>query len=89
VCQRVNPNGARSLKGKQVGNADAVAKIKANAAQQAADLRGIVEDIRRSGIITVRGIADELHRRGIRAPHKQTWRNLGGSKMIEAQIWRP
>lgn len=47
MCQSVNPNGARSLKGKQVGNADAVAKIKANAAQQAADLRGIVEDIRR------------------------------------------
>jgi hypothetical protein len=21
--------------------------------------------------------------------HKQTWRNLGGSKMIEAPIWRP
>ena len=39
--------GARSLRGKQVGNADAVAKIKANAAQQAADLRGIVEYIRR------------------------------------------
>jgi len=41
------PMEPRSLKGKQVGNADAVAKIKANAAQQAADLRGIVEDIRR------------------------------------------
>ena len=30
-----NPNGARALKGKQVGNADAVAKIKANATQRA------------------------------------------------------
>jgi DNA invertase Pin-like site-specific DNA recombinase len=29
-----NPNGARALKGKQIGNADAVAKIKANAAQR-------------------------------------------------------
>lgn len=63
-----NPNGARALKGKQVGNADAVAKLKADAAQHAADLRGIVDDIRRSGITTVRGIADELHSRGIRAP---------------------
>jgi DNA invertase Pin-like site-specific DNA recombinase len=30
-----NPNGARALRGKQVGNADAVAKIKENAAQRA------------------------------------------------------
>ena len=37
-----NPNGARALRGKQVGNADAVAKIKANAAQRALDLAGIV-----------------------------------------------
>jgi hypothetical protein len=33
-----------------VGNADAVARIKENAAQRAADLKGIVDDIRRSGI---------------------------------------
>jgi hypothetical protein len=32
-----NPNGARALKGKQVGNADAVATIKANATQRPAD----------------------------------------------------
>ena len=44
-----NPNGARALRGKQVGNADAVASIKAKAAQRAADLRGIVDDIKRSG----------------------------------------
>ncbi len=63
-----NPNGARALQGKQVGSTDAVASIKAKAAQHAADLRGIVDDIKRSGITTVRGIADELQSRGIRAP---------------------
>jgi DNA invertase Pin-like site-specific DNA recombinase len=68
-----NPFGARALKGKQVGNADAVAKIKTNASQRAADLRVIVEDIRRSGITSVRGIADELHARGIRAPRGDKW----------------
>src|SRR3981189_763891 len=47
-----NPNGARALRGKQVGNADAVARIRAKAAQHAADLRGIVDDIRRLGIPT-------------------------------------
>jgi DNA invertase Pin-like site-specific DNA recombinase len=32
-----NPNGARALKGKQVGNAEAVAKLKATATQRAGD----------------------------------------------------
>jgi DNA invertase Pin-like site-specific DNA recombinase len=77
-----NPNGARALKGKQVGNADAVAKIKANSAQHAADLRGIVDDIRRSGITTVRGIADELHRRGIRAPRGDTWHPTAVARLL-------
>jgi DNA invertase Pin-like site-specific DNA recombinase len=43
-----NPNGARALRGKQVGNAEAVARLKAAAAERADDLRGIVADIRRS-----------------------------------------
>jgi DNA invertase Pin-like site-specific DNA recombinase len=77
-----NPNGARALKGKQVGNADAVAKLKANAAQQAADLRGIVDDIRRSGTTTVRGIADELHARGIRAPRGDRWHPTAVSRLL-------
>jgi hypothetical protein len=77
-----NPNGARALKGKQIGNADAVAKIKANAAQHAGDLRGIVDDIRRSGITTVRGIADELHSRGIRAPRGDTWHPTAVARLL-------
>ena len=63
----------RPIAGKQVGNEDAVAKIKENAAQRVADLKGIVEDIRRSGITTTRGIADELQARGIRAPRGDKW----------------
>jgi DNA invertase Pin-like site-specific DNA recombinase len=49
-----NPNGARALRGKQVGNADAVATLKANATLRAADLQGIVADIKRSVITTAR-----------------------------------
>src|SRR5260370_16129759 len=67
-----NPYGSRALKGKQVGNADAVAKIKANAAQHAADLRGIVDDIKRSGITTVRGIVAQLYTRPFRPPRTHT-----------------
>src|SRR6516165_12158502 len=41
-----NPNGARALRGKQTGNAEAVAKIKEKAAQRAMNLRGILEGIK-------------------------------------------
>jgi DNA invertase Pin-like site-specific DNA recombinase len=34
-----NPNGARAFKGKQTGNAEAVAKIKEKAARRAIDLQ--------------------------------------------------
>ena len=81
-CELGNPNGARALRGKQVGNSDAVAKIKENAAERAADLKGIVSDIRRSGITTTRGIADELHARGIRAPRGDTWHPAAVSRPL-------
>lgn len=80
-----NPNGARALKGKQIGNADAVAKIKTNAAQHASDLKGIVDDIRRSGITTVRGIANELHKRGIRAPRGDTWHPTAVARLLNGR----
>jgi DNA invertase Pin-like site-specific DNA recombinase len=77
-----NPNGARALKGKQVGNTEAVAKLKATATQRAGDLKAIVDDIRHSGITTVRGIAKELHARGIRAPRGDTWHPTAVSRLL-------
>jgi DNA invertase Pin-like site-specific DNA recombinase len=77
-----NPNGARALKGKQVGNTEAVEKIKQDAAQRAAGLKAIVEDIMRSGITTVRGIADELHTRGTRAPRGDTWHPTAVTRLL-------
>jgi len=77
-----NPNRARALRGKQVGNADAVASIRAKAAQHAAALRGIVDDIKHSGITTVRGIADELQSRGIRAPRGDTWHPTAVARLL-------
>jgi DNA invertase Pin-like site-specific DNA recombinase len=44
-----NPNGARALRGKQVGNKQAVAAVRANAARRAANLRTIVDDLRPKG----------------------------------------
>jgi hypothetical protein len=56
------------MKGKQTGNAEAVARIKEKAAQRAKGLQGIIAGIKRSGIGSVRAIAEELNRRGISAP---------------------
>jgi DNA invertase Pin-like site-specific DNA recombinase len=77
-----NPNGARALKGKQMGNMEAVAKIKANAAQRAGDLKAIVDDIKRTGITSVRGIEDELHARGIKAPRGDTWHPTAVARLL-------
>jgi hypothetical protein len=65
-----------------VGNTEAVATIKANAAQRAADLKAIVEDIQRSGIATVRGIAEELQARGIKAPRGDMWHPTAVSRLL-------
>jgi len=68
-----NPNGARALRGKQKGNREAVAAIKARAAQRATNLRGIVEDLRSQGISSVRRLAAELNSRGILTPRGGSW----------------
>ena len=77
-----NPNGARALRGKQTGNAEAVAKIKANAVQRAQGLIWIVEDITGSGVTTVRGIAEELNRRGVHAPRGDAWHPTAVSRLL-------
>jgi DNA invertase Pin-like site-specific DNA recombinase len=77
-----NPNGARALRGKQVGNADAVAKIKANASQRALDLAGIVSTLQASGLTTVRSIAEALNDQGIPAPRGDTWHPTAVSRLL-------
>jgi Recombinase len=68
-----NPNGVRALRGKQVGNKEAVAAIKREAHEHATTLRSIVEDIRAQGITSVRKTAEELNRRGILTPRGGEW----------------
>jgi DNA invertase Pin-like site-specific DNA recombinase len=77
-----NPNGARALKGKQKGNAQAVAKIKEKAAQRAIGLQGIVEGIKRSGVTSVRAITDELNRQGISAPRGGDWHPTAVARLL-------
>jgi DNA invertase Pin-like site-specific DNA recombinase len=77
-----NPNGARALRGKQVGNHEAVARLKANAQQRADDLRGIVEAHRAKGIKSVRALAAELTAQGIPAPRGQTWHPTAVARLL-------
>ncbi len=77
-----NPNGARALKGKQTGNAEAVTKIKEKAAQRAMGLQGIVEGIRASGITSVRAIAEELNRQGVLSPRGGAWHPTAVARLL-------
>jgi DNA invertase Pin-like site-specific DNA recombinase len=77
-----NPNGARALRGKQTGNTEAVAKIRQKAAQRATDLKGIIEGIKRSGIMSVRAITEELNRQGINAPRGGAWHPTGVARLL-------
>jgi DNA invertase Pin-like site-specific DNA recombinase len=78
-----NPNGARALKGKQVGNDAAVARIKADASERSENLRAIVDDIRAHGITTVRALADELNKRSILTPRGGEWHATSAARLIE------
>jgi DNA invertase Pin-like site-specific DNA recombinase len=77
-----NPNGARALRGTQVGNAAAIAKVRANASQRAQDLSGIVAAIRAQGVTTTRGIAAALTSQGIPAPRGDTWHATAVSRLL-------
>jgi DNA invertase Pin-like site-specific DNA recombinase len=77
-----NPNGARALKGKQVSNRQAVAAVRANAEKRAANLRTIVDDLRRQGIISVRAIAAELNDRSILTPRGGAWHPTSAARLL-------
>lgn len=66
-----NPNGARALKG--LGNAAAVAAIKAVAVKFAEDVGPVIQDIKAEGITTLEGIADELNARDILTARSGKW----------------
>lgn len=77
-----NPNGARALRGKQIGNAQAVAAVKANAEERAANLRTIVDDIRSQGVTSVRAIAAQLNDRGILTPRGGAWHATSTARLM-------
>jgi DNA invertase Pin-like site-specific DNA recombinase len=77
-----NPNGAQALRGKQVGNKEAVAAVKAKADHRAANLRAIVDDMRSQGITSVRAIGAELNARGILTHRGGSWHPTSAAQLL-------
>jgi hypothetical protein len=77
-----NPNGARALRGKQVGNQQALAAVKASAAHRAANLKAIMDDLRSQGITSVRAIAAQLNERGILTARDRSWHPTSAARLL-------
>lgn len=78
-----NPNGARAMRGKQVGNKEAIAKVMADAGQRAENLRAMIGDMRSSGIVTQSAIAKELTRRGAKTPRGGAWHPTAVARLLQ------
>ena len=78
-----NPNGARALRGKQTGNKEAVARIKAQAQERAANLQAVISDMRGRGINSVRTIADRLNADEILTPRGGRWHPTSVARLLE------
>jgi DNA invertase Pin-like site-specific DNA recombinase len=66
-----NPNGAAHLRG--LGNAPAVAALRAGAQNRADDLRPAIDDLRAAGVTSARELARGLNERGILTPRGGAW----------------
>jgi DNA invertase Pin-like site-specific DNA recombinase len=77
-----NPNGARALRGKQVGNKQAVATVKANAVRRAIELQGVIADLRSHGFNSVRALTAELNEREILTPRGGQWHPTSTARLL-------
>jgi DNA invertase Pin-like site-specific DNA recombinase len=68
-----NPNGAASLRRAGKGGVALRAAVKTNAAAFAADLAPVLDDIRKSGKVSLRAIAADLALRGIKTRRGGHW----------------
>jgi DNA invertase Pin-like site-specific DNA recombinase len=77
-----NPNGARALRGKQTGNREAIAAIKAAAQARAADLEAMLNECREQGM-GVRKVADAFNERGIVTPRGGKWHPTSIARLFD------
>jgi DNA invertase Pin-like site-specific DNA recombinase len=78
-----NPNGARALRGKQVGNKQAIATVKSDADEHAENLRPMIDDIRGAGIVSHSAIARELAQRGAKTPRGGDWHPTAVARLLQ------
>lgn len=75
-----SPKGAEHLRGR--GNAEAVTAIREKADRRAEDLAGILRGLQGQGL-SLRGMADELNRRGILTPRGGAWHPTSVKRSLE------
>jgi DNA invertase Pin-like site-specific DNA recombinase len=81
IARLGNPHGAEALRRAGKANSAAIAAVHEAADEHARDIMPVIDDIRRTGIVSFKGIAKELNAREIRtarggAWHPSTVRNL-------------
>jgi hypothetical protein len=79
------PNGIAPLVEAGKGNVASVAKIKANADKRAQDLAGTLADVRAHGATSLRIVAAELNRRGIKTARGGRW-HAASVKRLEGRV---
>lgn len=77
-----NPNGADALRGKQIGNDAAVAKIKLRANERARDLLATVQEIRIQGHKSIKAISAALNGRAILTPRGRRWHPTSVARLL-------
>lgn len=77
-----NPNGAAALRRAGKGGAALRATVSANAQAHAADLAAVLAEIRASGHLSLRAIAAELDRRGMRTRRGGRWQVSNARNLI-------
>lgn len=78
-----NPNGARALRGRQVGNQEAVRAVREDAQRRADDLAGIVAGLQAEGITSAHALARELNTREIPTPRGGRWWPATAVRLLE------
>jgi DNA invertase Pin-like site-specific DNA recombinase len=76
-----NPQGAAHLRGRYQHLA--VEAVKENAARFAEDLKPVVDDIREAGHTSIRAIAAELNKRGIRTARDRQWHPTSAARLLQ------
>lgn len=78
-----NPNGAAALRRAGKGNSASLRAIQSNADRHADDLRPVVEEIRRTGAISLGAIAAELNARGMLTRRGGRWHKSSVKNLLD------